>query len=137
MLTNIYYFVLIHHYYLICLSYSRQSMCYNLEDARFTVYEDEREGIITYVSTSGLQRQSNKGKLSSNEVVNSSRLCIEHKHSHHKTIQTGLSMTVLPTTALSIACCTKCSDSASKAEVASSRSRILQLVRRARAIATR
>ena len=30
-----------------------------LEDARFTVYEDEREMIVTYVSTCGLQRQSN------------------------------------------------------------------------------
>ena len=30
-----------------------------LEDARFTVYEDEREVNIAYVSTCGLQRQSN------------------------------------------------------------------------------
>ena len=39
-----------------------------LEDARCTVYEDEREVIATNVSTCGLQRQSHKGKLSSNEV---------------------------------------------------------------------
>ena len=39
-----------------------------LEDARFTVYEDERETIATFVSVYGLQGQSNKGKLSSNEV---------------------------------------------------------------------
>ena len=32
------------------------------------VYEEEREVIATYVSTCGLQRQSHKGKLSSNEV---------------------------------------------------------------------
>ena len=37
----------------------------HLEDARFIVYEDEREVIATNVSTCGLQRQSNKGKLSS------------------------------------------------------------------------
>ena len=30
-----------------------------------TVYEDEREKIVTSVSTFDLQRQSNKGKLSS------------------------------------------------------------------------
>ena len=36
-----------------------------------------REMILTYVSTCGLQRQSNKGKLSSNEVAKSSRLHIE------------------------------------------------------------
>ena len=33
-----------------------------LEDARFTVYENEREVIATYVSTYGLQKHSNKGK---------------------------------------------------------------------------
>ena len=39
-----------------------------LEDARFTVYEDEREMIAsTYVSTCDLQKQSNRGNLSSNE----------------------------------------------------------------------
>jgi len=35
-----------------------------LEDKRFTVYEDEREVIATYVSTSDLQRQSHKDKVS-------------------------------------------------------------------------
>ena len=44
--------------------------------------------IVTSVSTCGLQRQSNKGKLSSNEVVKSPRLQIEHMNSHDKTIQT-------------------------------------------------
>mmetsp|Transcript_118204 Transcript_118204/g.176647 ORF Transcript_118204/g.176647 Transcript_118204/m.176647 type:complete len:88 (-) Transcript_118204:154-417(-) len=46
-------------------------------------------------------------------------------------------MTVLPTTTLSIASCTKCSDSASNADVASSNSKMRQLVSRARAIAIR
>jgi len=40
-----------------------------LEDARYTVYEDEREMIVTYVSTCRLQSQSNKGKLSSNVAL--------------------------------------------------------------------
>jgi len=39
-----------------------------LEGVRFTVYEDEREVIATNVSTCGLQKQSHKDKLSSNEV---------------------------------------------------------------------
>mmetsp|Transcript_28764 Transcript_28764/g.42268 ORF Transcript_28764/g.42268 Transcript_28764/m.42268 type:complete len:83 (+) Transcript_28764:170-418(+) len=43
-------------------------------------------------------------------------------------------ITVLPTTALSIASCTKCSDSASNAEVASSNSSIRQSVISARAM---
>jgi len=33
-----------------------------LEDARYHSYGDEREEIITYVSTYDMQRQSNKGK---------------------------------------------------------------------------
>ena len=41
-----------------------------LEDARFTVYENEREVIATYVSTYGLQRQSSKGIVSSNVKPN-------------------------------------------------------------------
>mmetsp|Transcript_1083 Transcript_1083/g.993 ORF Transcript_1083/g.993 Transcript_1083/m.993 type:complete len:99 (+) Transcript_1083:332-628(+) len=45
--------------------------------------------------------------------------------------------TVLPTTALFIASCTKCSDSASSADVASSRRRIRGFITRALAIATR
>ena len=45
--------------------------------------------IVTSVSTCGLQRQSNKGKLSSNEVVKSPRLHIEHMNSHDKTICTN------------------------------------------------
>ena len=36
--------------------------------ARHTIYEHEREVIATNVSIRGLQRQSHKGKLSSNEV---------------------------------------------------------------------
>jgi len=54
-----------------------------LEDARFTVYEEDREEKVTYVSTCGLQKQSNKGKQSSNEVVKSTRLYTEHKNSYH------------------------------------------------------
>lgn len=53
-----------------------------------TIYDDEREMILTYVSTYGLQRQSNKGKLSSNEVAKSPRLHIKHLNSHDKTILT-------------------------------------------------
>ena len=59
-----------------------------LEDARFTVYEDEKEEIITFVSTLVCKGNQTKVKLSSNEAVNSSRLHIEHKHSQDKTIQT-------------------------------------------------
>ena len=61
---------------------------HNLEDARFIVYEGEREAIATYVSTCGLQRQSHKGKLSSNEVFEWPSLHIEHAITHNKTTQT-------------------------------------------------
>ena len=54
----------------------------------FTVYEDERETIRTNVSECGLQRQSNKGKLSSNKVSRSLRFHIGHTITHDKTIQT-------------------------------------------------
>ena len=47
-----------------------------------------REMIVTSVSTCGLQRQSNKDKLSSNEVVKSPRLHIERMNS--QTIQMRL-----------------------------------------------
>ena len=40
-----------------------------LEGARFTGYEDKREMVQTSVSTCGLQRQSNKGKLRSKKEV--------------------------------------------------------------------
>ena len=53
-----------------------------------TVYDDEREEIITYISTYDMQGQSKEGKPRSNEVVKSPRLHIEHKHSHDKTILT-------------------------------------------------
>jgi len=43
-----------------------------LEDARFTVYEDKRKVIATNVSTCGLQKQSHKSKLRSNEVAKQS-----------------------------------------------------------------
>mmetsp|Transcript_24308 Transcript_24308/g.52410 ORF Transcript_24308/g.52410 Transcript_24308/m.52410 type:complete len:85 (-) Transcript_24308:570-824(-) len=46
-------------------------------------------------------------------------------------------ITVRPMTALSIACWTKCSDSASRALVASSSNKILGFIKRALAIATR
>ena len=50
-----------------------------------TVYDDEREEIITYVSTDDMQGQSNKDKLRrSNKVVKSSRLYIEHTSSFIK-----------------------------------------------------
>jgi len=40
----------------------------SLEGARFTVYDDKREEVVTYVSRCGLQRQhimANKGQRSS------------------------------------------------------------------------
>ena len=43
---------------------------------------------VTSVSTAGLQGQSNKGNGRPNEVFHLSRLNIEHKHSHDKTILT-------------------------------------------------
>ena len=51
-----------------------------LEDACFTVYEDKRKVIATNVSTCGLQKQSHKSKLRSNEVAKQPRLHIEHTH---------------------------------------------------------
>ena len=39
--------------------------------------------IVTFVSKCGLQRQSNKGKLSSNAIVKSPRLHIEHMNSNN------------------------------------------------------
>jgi len=59
-----------------------------LEDARFIVYEGEREMKVISVSTCGLQGQLNKDKLSSNKAVNSSRLHIEHLNAQDKTILT-------------------------------------------------
>ena len=53
-----------------------------------TIYDDEREVIATYVSTCGLQRQSHKGKLSSNEVFEWPSLHIEHTITHNKTTLT-------------------------------------------------
>ena len=49
------------------------------------IYDDEREVIATNVSTCGLQRQSNKGKLRSNKTAKSSTLYIEHFNSHDRT----------------------------------------------------
>ena len=51
-----------------------------------TVYVDEREEIVTYVSTYDMQGQSNKGKLRPNKAVRSSRLYTEHTNSYYKTI---------------------------------------------------
>jgi len=39
------------------------SLNFSLEDARYRDNEDEREEIVTYVSTCGLQRKSNKDKI--------------------------------------------------------------------------
>jgi len=44
--------------------------------------------IVTYVSTSGMQMQSIKGKLRSNEVTKLPRHHIGHTNSHDKTILT-------------------------------------------------
>ena len=59
-----------------------------LEDVRLTIYDDEREVNINYVSTYGLQRQTHNGKLSSNEVSKSSSLHNEHTIINDKTTQT-------------------------------------------------
>ena len=53
-----------------------------------TVYDDEREEIITYVSAYDMQGQSIKGKQRSNKAVKLSRLYTEHTNSYHETIQT-------------------------------------------------
>jgi len=76
-----------HMCYKLCESWHHRTPL--LGDARFTVYEDEREVIVTNVSTCCLQRQSNKGKLSSNEVFEWPSLHIEHTTTttHNKTTQ--------------------------------------------------
>jgi len=60
--------------------YNQTTLCPCLEDERFTVYEDERK-VIANVSIFSLQRQSNKGKPSSNEALRSQILHIEHMNS--------------------------------------------------------
>ena len=60
----------------------------HLEDARFTVYIKLERDDVTSVSTCELQRQSNKVKVMSNEVVNLSMLYTEHTNSYDKTILT-------------------------------------------------
>jgi hypothetical protein len=42
------------------------------------IYEDERETVVTYVSTCGLQRQSNKDIWRPDEALRSPTLHIEH-----------------------------------------------------------
>ena len=59
-----------------------------LEDARFIVYEGDREMKVISVSTCGIQWQLNKDKLSSNEAARLLRLHIEHLNSQDKTILT-------------------------------------------------
>ena len=51
-------------------------------------YDDEREVIATNVNACGLQMQSHKDKLSSNEVFEWPSLHIEHTITHNKTILT-------------------------------------------------
>lgn len=51
----------------------------------FHNFEGEREKRVTFVSAFNSQRQSNKGKLSSNEVAKPPRLHIEHTHANDKT----------------------------------------------------
>jgi len=75
-----------------------------LEDARFTVYEEEREMIAIYVSTCGLQNQSNRGNVRSNEVITSPRHYIEGTNSYDKTSNadfpgvTGARSSIIPGT---------------------------------------
>ena len=59
------------------------------------IYGDKREMIITYVSSYGNQRQSNKELLGSNEVAKSPSLHIEHLNSHDE-IQTRTSQAKSP-----------------------------------------
>ena len=59
-----------------------------LEDARYRDYEDEREDIVTYVSTCGLQRKSNKDKLGSYEVSKSLRVLLDIRNHMIRTFQT-------------------------------------------------
>ena len=47
-----------------------------------------REMVVTFVSRCGLQRQSNIGELSPNEIDKSLGLHIESLNSHDKTMQT-------------------------------------------------
>ena len=57
----------------------------SLEVARFTIYEDERELIVTYVSSMWFSKAINKGKPRSKEAVISLRLHIDHMNSNDKT----------------------------------------------------
>ena len=57
---------------------------------------EERGVIATNVSTSDLQRQSHKGKLSSNEAFEWLSLHIEHAITHNKTTQTRTFLQALP-----------------------------------------
>lgn len=53
------------------------------------IFEDKKRGDCNiYVSTCELQRQSNKGELSSNDAAKPPRYHIEHLNSHDNTIQT-------------------------------------------------
>ena len=64
-----------------------------LEDARFTVYEEDREEKVTSVSTYDMQRQSKEDKLSSYDVSTSPGLHIELKNSYGETILTRTFLT--------------------------------------------
>ena len=57
----------------------------SLEVARFTIYEDERELIVTSVSSMWFSKAINKGKPRSKEAVISLRLHIDHMNSNDKT----------------------------------------------------
>ena len=64
----------------------------SLEDARYTVYDDGREEIITYVSRYYMQGQSNKGRPTPNKAVKSSRLYMLNTRIHMiKQYKRGLS----------------------------------------------
>ena len=67
-----------------------------LEDVRYWDYEDEREEIVTYVSACGLQRNSNKDKLSSYEVSKSPRVLLDTRNHMRKKYKRGLSRFDLP-----------------------------------------
>ena len=53
-------------------------MEYNWKIRVSMICDDERKMIVTYISAYGMQRQSHKGKLSSNEVFEWPSLHIEH-----------------------------------------------------------
>lgn len=55
---------------------------HRLKDKRFTVYEDERDANVTYVSICGLQSQSNNGKMKAEQSSQITDKSYETHNSH-------------------------------------------------------